>query len=148
MNISDFLSPDDTLVGIRATEKIGLLNDLCARAAATLKVDAERISSEILKREHLGSTGVGGGVAIPHARIQDVSKPFGVFVRLIKAIDFDAIDGQPVDIVFLLLLPAARKEEQLNILASVARKLRNPTTMESIRRASDSAAMYRAITAD
>jgi PTS system nitrogen regulatory IIA component len=76
------------------------------------------------KSEELGCTGFGGGVSIPHACFQKVKKPFGVMVRLKQPIEFDAIDGQPVDIVFLLVLPAASQLDQLNALATVARKLR------------------------
>lgn len=76
------------------------------RAAASLKLDPKLIAGKILKREELGSTGVGGGIAIPHARIHGVKRPFGLLDRMRKPIEFDAIDGEPVDIVFLLLLPA------------------------------------------
>jgi PTS system nitrogen regulatory IIA component len=106
MNIKEFLSPSDTLVDIRASDKTRLLQELCHRAAATLNLAVERISAEILKREELGSTGTGGGVAVPHARIQGLNRSFGILARLNKPIDFEAIDGRPVDLVFLLLLPA------------------------------------------
>jgi Phosphoenolpyruvate-dependent sugar phosphotransferase system, EIIA 2 len=86
----------------------------------------ERIAAEILKREELGSTGTGGGVAIPHARIQELNEPFGIFARLNRPIDFQAIDTRPVDLVFLLLLPGDPVGEQLKALATVARKLRDP----------------------
>ena len=107
MDIKEFLAPSDVFIGIRGSNKTQLLEDLCRRAASTLKVDADKITADILKREELGSTGVGGGVAIPHARIADVKKPFGLLARLKSAIEFDAIDRQPVDLVFLLLLPTA-----------------------------------------
>src|SRR5262249_13881036 len=123
------------------------LKELCDRAAAALSMDGARIATEILKREELGSTGMGGGVAIPHARIQDVREPFGLLARLQNAIDFTAIDGRPVDVVFLLLLPAAPAGEQLSALAAVARKLRNPNAVRDLRRAADSAGLYRAMVA-
>src|SRR5262249_25924119 len=106
MNIKEFLSPNDTLVDVRASDKTRLLQELGRRAAATLNLAVERISAEILKREELGSTGTGGGVAIPHARIQGLNTSFGILARLNKPIDFESIDGRPVDLVFLLLLPA------------------------------------------
>src|SRR5262249_19394657 len=106
MDIKEFLSPSDTLIDVRTSDKTRLLQDLTHRAAATLHLPAERISAEILKREELGSTGTGGGVAIPHARIQGLNKPFGVFVRLTNPLDFEAIDPRPVGLVFLLLLHA------------------------------------------
>jgi nitrogen PTS system EIIA component len=144
MEIRDFLSPDDALIKVRAFDKSRLLQELAARAASLLNLDANLIAIEVLKREALGSTGTGGGVAIPHARIPDLQKPFGTLVRLKHAIDFDAIDGQPVDIVFLLLLPQSRGDP-LNALASVARKLRDPEAVRRLRNAADDAELYRAI---
>jgi nitrogen PTS system EIIA component len=88
---------------------------------------------------------MGEGVALPHARLPEVKKPFGVLARLRKEIDFAAIDGAPVDLVFLLLLPAAADGDQLNALAAVARKLRNPDVAAALRNAGDVAQMYGAI---
>ncbi len=107
MDIKDFLAPGSVFIDIRALKKGELLEDLCLRAASILQVDADKITAHILKREELGSTGTGDGIAIPHARIPGVSRPFGMLVKLRQPIDFDAIDSQPVDLVFVLLLPAA-----------------------------------------
>jgi len=145
MDIKDFLSPGDAIVDVRLADKARLLQELAERAAAALNLSADRIASELRKREDLGSTGTGGGVAIPHARMAEVKKPFGLAVRLRQPIDFDAIDGKPVDVVFLLLLPAAAAGEQLNALASVARKLRDPASLRRLRRAADGAALYGAM---
>jgi PTS system nitrogen regulatory IIA component len=145
MDIKDFLTPSDVLVGIRTSDKTRLLEDLCRRAASTLKIDADKITADILKREELGSTGLGGGVAIPHARIADVKKPFGLLARLKSAIEFDAIDRQPVDLIFLLLLPTAPAGEQLNALALVARTLRDADTTRNARRAADPTGLYAAV---
>jgi PTS system nitrogen regulatory IIA component len=145
MEITDFLSPTDVIVNASAPDKIRLLTDLCYRAASTLKLAPDRIIGDILKRESLGSTGMGGGVAIPHARLADLKKPFGVLARLRIPIDFDAIDRQPVDIVFLLLLPTAAAGEQLNILALVARRLRDADVVLDARRAPDAAALFAAM---
>jgi nitrogen PTS system EIIA component len=144
MEIRDFLSPVDAMIKVRAPDKTRLLQELAARAAATLNLDPNLISIELLKREGLGSTGTGDGVAIPHARIPDLKKPFGTLVRLKHAIDFDSIDGKPVDIVFLLLLPQSQGDP-LNALASVARRLRDPESARRIRNATDDAELYRAI---
>jgi PTS system nitrogen regulatory IIA component len=143
MNIKDFLSPTDVLADFAAPGKAILLHWLARRASNTLKLPAEMISDSLLKREELGSTGTGGGIAIPHARISGLEKPFGILVRLKQPIDFDAIDGQPVDLVFLLLLPAASSKEQLNALASVARILRSPGPVSSLRRARDGVDLFR-----
>jgi PTS system nitrogen regulatory IIA component len=144
MEIKEFLLPTDTLIKGRGVDKKRLLQELAARAAAALNLDADLISFELLKREDLGSTGTGGGVAIPHARIPGLKKPFGTLVRLKHAIDFDAIDGKPVDIVFLLLLPA-QSGDPLNALACVARKLRDPASVQRLRSATDDEELYRAI---
>ena len=145
MNIKEFLSPTDVLADFAASSKVLLLQGLARRASDTLKLPFELISSSLLKREELGSTGTGGGIAIPHARISGIEKPFGILVRLRQPIDFDAIDGQLVDLVFLLLLPIASDKEQLNALASVARILRSPGSVGSLRRARDNADLFRAM---
>ena len=145
MEIKEFLAPSDVLVGIRTSDKTRLLEDLCGRAASILKIDADKITGDILKREELGSTGIGGGVAIPHARIAVVKKPFGLLARLKSAIEFDSIDHQPVDLVFLLLLPTASAGEQLNALAMVARRLRDADTIRNARRAADPSGLYAAM---
>jgi PTS system nitrogen regulatory IIA component len=147
MAIAAFLNAEDVISEVRAPDKVRLLQDLSQRAASATKLDSDIILAEILKRESLGSTGMGGGVAIPHARFQDLKKPFGLLARLRKGIDFDAIDGQPVDIVFLLLLPADAGNQQLNALASVTRKLRNAETLDALRRAADGKSLYHAMTA-
>ena len=145
MEISDFLAPSDVFVGIRTSDKTRLLEDLCRRAASILKIDAEKVTADILKREELGSTGMGSGVAIPHARLADVKKPFGLFARLKSAIEFDAIDRHPVDLVFLLLVPTASAGEQLNALALVARRLRDADAVRNARRATDTSGLYAAM---
>ena len=124
MNITDFLSPADAIVERRGLNKVQLLNGLAKRAAK----------------------GQDGGVAIPHARLRDLKKPFGIIARLSKPIDFEAVDGRAVDIVFLLLAPAAPESGQLNALACIARKLMNAEVVSDLRRAIDSAALYQGVT--
>jgi len=146
MQIKEFLSPDDVLVDVRAADKDALLRDLSQRAAMLACIDPAIVAIAIEKREQLGSTGMGGGIAIPHARLPGVPKPVGVLARLRRPIDFAAIDAKPVDLVFLLLLPPTSHGEQLTALAAVARKLRDVTTATSLRNAADEAEIYRAIT--
>jgi nitrogen PTS system EIIA component len=146
MKIEDFLSPADVIVGLRAQDKVRVLQELAGRAASNLQLDPGEISQEILKREELGSTGMGSGIAIPHARLQDVQKPFGILARLKRGIEFDAIDAGPVDLVFLLLLPAAAQSECLNALAAVSRALRDPERLRNLRAAEDNVALYRELT--
>ena len=145
MKISDLLPPAAVMLDVRAKDKSRLLRELSARAAAEVGLDAYKVSEEIAKREELGSTGVGNGVALPHARLRGLKAPFGLLARLHQAVDFAAIDDQPVDIVFLLLLPQPGDGAQLNALASVARVLRDPEALRRLRRASDGEALYRAI---
>jgi PTS system nitrogen regulatory IIA component len=147
MQISEFLSADDCLVDVRAADKDALLRELARRAAAAAGIDVTMVAGEIEKREQLGSTGMGGGIAIPHARIAGLTKPVGVLARLRRAIDFAAIDGKPVDIVFLLLLPAAAQGESLTALAAVARRLRDEATTARLRAAVDRGDAYRVMTA-
>jgi PTS system nitrogen regulatory IIA component len=145
MDIKDFLLPANVMADVQISDKSRLLRDLSIQAASALRFAPDVIAGAILKREALGSTGIGDRVAIPHARIQGLEKPYGIFARLRKPIEFDSIDDQPVDIVFLLLLPAAAEAEQLNTLACVARKLRDGDALREIRAAVDGAALYETI---
>lgn len=145
MEVRDFLKEADTAVDFRAADKSSLIKALAVKAASALKLPAETIFNALQQRDELGSTGIGIGVCIPHARFREIQKPFGIFVRLKHPIDFDAIDGEPVDLAFLLLLPASSQLDQLNALAAVARKLRDPETLRRLRKADGEAAFYDAI---
>jgi nitrogen PTS system EIIA component len=145
MKITDFLSPGNAMIDVAAADKKKLLQTLARKAGTLVNVDPNHILAELGKREELGSTGVGGGVALPHARFQQVGKPVGLLLRLRRPIDFDAVDGEPVDIVFLLLLPESGDSEPLGALASIARKLRNPEVTAALREARDGRDMYRAL---
>src|SRR6202171_387918 len=129
MKISDLLSPADVMIDVRASGKPLLLQEFAAKAAAGPGLPADQVASYLLKREELGSTGIGKGVAIPHARLPDLERPYGLFARLKQPIEFDAIDGQAVDILFVLLLPASAENEALAGLALVARVVRSPENL-------------------
>lgn len=146
MKISDFLSPANVMLDLRASNKTQLLRQLSTQAAAGAGLDADEVATLILKREELGSTGVGNGVALPHARLAGIKAPFGLLAGLRRGIDFEAIDDQPVDIVFLLLLPEMANGTQLNALACAARVLRNPVVLSQVRGAANPEALFRAIT--
>lgn len=148
MKISDLLSPADVMVDVRASNKLALLQDVAERAATNLDLRVDQIAPYLLKREALGSTGVGGGVAIPHARLPDLQRPHGLLVKLKQPMDFDAIDGQAVDIVFVLLLPAHAENGQLGVLALVARTLRSSDMIGRLRRAKAAADLYFAIVSE
>jgi PTS system nitrogen regulatory IIA component len=145
MRIPDLLLPADVVFEVRTSNKRQLLQELAAKAANSLGLDVELVASHLLKREELGSTGIGRGVAIPHARLPDLQKPYGLLAKLKQPIGFDAIDGQAVDIVFVLLLPAASENGQLGALALVARTLRPPENLARLRAAKDASGLYAAI---
>jgi PTS system nitrogen regulatory IIA component len=145
MEIKDFLTLADVILGVRLTDKTRLLRELAEHAAASLNIDAEGVAQAILAREELGSTGVGGGVAIPHARVPDLSKPFGILARPKKPIAFASVDDAPVAVVFMLLLPSDGDPEHLHALASVARAMRDPKIVGSLRAARDAGEAYRCL---
>jgi PTS system nitrogen regulatory IIA component len=145
MKISDLLSPTDVVIDVRTSNKRLLLQEFAAKAAAGLGLPVDLVASYLLKREELGSTGIGKGVAIPHARLPEIQRPYGLLAKLKQPIEFDAIDGQPVDIVFVLLLPANAEDGQLGALALVARTLRSSETLGRLRRARDASELYSTI---
>jgi PTS system nitrogen regulatory IIA component len=146
MKISDLLSPNDVMIDVRASNKRQLLQELAAKAADSIGLRVDQVAPNLLKREELGSTGIGRGVAIPHARLPDVQRPYGLLARLKAPIEFDAIDGQAVDIVFVLLLPAAAENGQIGALAQVARTLRPEENLARLRAARNTSELYSAIT--
>jgi PTS system nitrogen regulatory IIA component len=144
MVIGDFLAPSDVLLDMAASDKTRLLRDLANHAASATGLRGGTIAAELLKRETLGSTGIGGGVAIPHAKVTGLNRAHGILARLREPIDFGAIDGAPVDIVFVLLLPATN--DGLDALACVARKLRDQTALAEIKDASNPVTLHRVAT--
>jgi PTS system nitrogen regulatory IIA component len=146
MKISDFVSPSDVAVDVRADTKQQLLRDLSAKVAAAAGLKAEDVASAIVKREELGSTGIGDGVAIPHTRLKTVKRPYAAVAKLRHPIPFDAIDGRDVDIVVLLLLPDAADADQLVALAAVARRLKGQETLPRMRNAKTAADLHAAMT--
>jgi nitrogen PTS system EIIA component len=132
----------DTVIDLSVRDKRALVHDLAHRAAVVLNVEDDIVFSALLKREELGSTGVGNGVAIPHVRLEQVRDPFGIMVRLKDPINFDSIDGQPVDLVCLLLLSKENESAQLSALAGIARRLRRPELLEELRHAPNRVVLY------
>jgi PTS system nitrogen regulatory IIA component len=145
MKISDLLSPADVMIDVRASNKRQLLQELAAKAAGGAGLAADLVASALSKREELGSTGIGKGVAIPHARLKELQRPVGLLAKLKQGIEFDAIDGQRVDIVFVLLLPAAAENDAIGALASVARILRSPENLARLRVAKDTSELFAAV---
>ena len=147
MKISNLLSPSDVLVDVPASDKQLLLQELASKAANSVALDVDQVAPHLLKREALGSTGIGYGAAIPHALLPDVQRPFGLMARLKQPIQFDAIDGQAVDLVFLLLLPAKTDNTQLSALVLVSRTMRLNGVIDRLRRARDASGIYTVMTA-
>jgi nitrogen PTS system EIIA component len=146
MDLGDLLTPKDIEPSMRASSKRQLLQDLADRAADSAGVSARQIFDTLLQRERLGSTGVGNGIAIPHGKLPGLKRITGLFARLEKPIDFDALDDEPVDLVFLLLAPEGSGADHLKALARIARVLRQPATVEKLRDTPDAAAIYALLT--
>lgn len=134
--------PDAVLASVKASGKKALLAELAARCAAMLKLDERRLFDRLLERERLGSTGIGGGIAIPHGRMAALAEPRGLFARLAHPIDFDSIDERPVDIVFLLVAPEGAGADHLKALARVSRLLRDRSLVDKLRATENAEALY------
>ena len=132
---SNLARPDLSLVGRRYADKAACLGDLAARAAAELGLDRAGVLQALTRREALGSTGLGGGIALPHARLPSVTNPFVIFASLREPISFDAVDDRPIDLVCLLLLPSEPTKADLALLSGWARILRDKTKVDAMRRA-------------
>lgn len=147
MPMLEFLNPDSVVPALRARAKKQILQELSAQAVRRLPaLDEGAVFETLLQRERLGSTGIGDGVAIPHGKLPGLDRLFGLVARLERPVDFEALDGQPVDIAFLLLAPEGAGAEHLKALAQVARLLREPGILESIRAARDASALYALLT--
>jgi PTS system nitrogen regulatory IIA component len=147
MQIADLLTPDNVVADLEANDKPDLLAKLSKLAAARVPVPESDIVQALTAREALGSTGMGAGVALPHARLARVASPVGILARLREPIDFDAVDGSPVDLVFLLLLPDFPNSVQLPALACVARGLRDPSASATLRKGAGRDEMFAALSA-
>ncbi len=134
--------PDAVLASVKASGKKALLADLASRAAALMGLDERKLFDRLLERERLGSTGIGGGIAIPHGRMSTLSAPRGLFARLVNPIDFDSIDDRPVDIVFLLVAPEGAGADHLKALARVSRLLRDRNLVDKLRATESADALY------
>jgi len=131
--LSEVLERHHVIPGLNAQDKAAVIDEFSRRAAVALKLSDIDIRAALLARETLGSTGVGHGIAIPHARVEGISKPFGMFARIEPAVDFEAIDNEPVDLAFLLLAPATGAGGHLSALAAISRRLRDPAVASAIR---------------
>ncbi|RFC69312.1 MULTISPECIES: PTS IIA-like nitrogen regulatory protein PtsN [Mesorhizobium] len=142
MDLSDLIEVSAIMPALKANSKKQLLQLLAEKAAAVTELPERVIFDTILQRERLGSTGVGNGIAIPHGKLSGVKKIVGVFARLESPVDFEALDDQPVDLVFLLLAPEGAGADHLKALSRIARVLRDNETVAKIRGTRDANAIY------
>lgn len=146
MLVQDFLLAENVFVGLNAPSKEQLLRQLSEKAGKTTSVSPQAIAKALFDREALGSTGIGGGIALPHAGVAGLSSVFCLVARLARPLDFEAVDDQPVDIVILLLTPASSRSEALNVLSCIARCFREDDTVRRLRAAKTADEVYAILT--
>jgi PTS system nitrogen regulatory IIA component len=142
MSLTDLIAPNAVIPALKVTSKKQAIQELAAQAAQLTGHSERAITEILLQREKLGSTGVGSGIAIPHGKLPKLAKLFGMFARLEQPVDFEALDGQPVDLVFLLLAPETAGADHLKALARIARLLRDPDVATKLRASHDAEALY------
>ena len=142
MPLTDVVALDAIIPALKVNGKKQALQELAAKAAQISGQSEQTIFETLMQREKLGSTGVGNGIAIPHGKLPKLNKLFGLFARLERPVDFESLDGQPVDLIFLLLAPEGAGADHLKALARVARLLRDPDTARKLRESRDAEAIY------
>lgn len=146
MEIEDILDLESVVTCFKATSKKQALEELSDKASKTIGQTEQEIFDVLLERERLGTTGVGDGIAIPHGKIAGLNRLFGIFARLESPIQFDAVDGQPVDLIFLLLAPESASAAHLKILSRISRVLRDHSKCEKLRAAPTPEKIYSLLT--
>ncbi|MFQ5785697.1 MAG: PTS IIA-like nitrogen regulatory protein PtsN [Alphaproteobacteria bacterium] len=146
MEIADLVSPEGVIANLKATSKKQALQELAHRASKIVGLHERAIFDTLLERERLGTTGVGLGIAIPHGKLADLDRLYGLFARLDQPIDFDAIDDQPVDLIFLLLAPETAGADHLKALARISRLLRDKSFCKKVRGSESAEAIYALLT--
>ena len=142
MKISEIMSVNSVMLSLKAGSKRQLLQELARKASELTGINERTVFDTILERENLGSTGFGGGTALPHGRLSELNKVCGIFARLSTAIDFDAVDNKPVDTVFLLLSPESSGADHLTALAQISRVLKYENTCTKLRAAKSNEEVY------
>lgn len=146
MEIADLLQQDGVVSNLKISSKKQALHELAQRAASVTGVDERSIFDVLLERERLGTTGVGRGIAIPHGKLGELTKLHAIFARLETPVDFDAIDNEPVDLIFLLLAPESAGADHLKALARISRLLRDQSICGKLRGSEDRDALYALLT--
>jgi PTS system nitrogen regulatory IIA component len=146
MDLCDLLAPDGIIAPLKVTGKKHALQELATIAADRCGIDQREIFNTLLQRERLGSTGLGRGIAVPHVKLAGLDDILCLFARLEDAIDYESHDGEPVDLVFLLLAPDHASGDHLKALATISRVVREPSVIEALRAANDAASLRLALT--
>lgn len=146
MDISDLITPSSIIPNFKVSSKKQALQELAKHGAEATQISEREIFEVLLERERLGTTGVGGGVAIPHGKLPGLKRLHGVFARLEQPVDFDSVDEQPVDLIFLLLAPETAGADHLKALARVSRQLRDRDMCEKLRGSDTAEALYALLT--
>lgn len=142
MTLTDLVAPQAVIPSLKVNNKKQALQEIAAKAAAISECSERDIFDVLIQREKLGSTAIGNGIAIPHGKLGKLSRLVGLFARLDRPIDFDALDGQPVDLIFVLLAPEGAGADHLKALARIARMLRDQQLANKLRDARDAEAIY------
>ena len=146
MEIGDLLSSNTVLETLKVTSQKQALQELAKLAADITQIDRQQIFDLLLERERLGSTGVGHGVAIPHARLAELDRHYGIFARLSEGVEFDSVDGEPVDLIFLLLAPENAGADHLKALALISRRMRDREFCNKLRGSDNGDAIFALLT--
>ncbi len=146
MEINELISAQSVIPNLRASSKKQALQDLARRAAGITGLQERAIFDVLMERERLGTTGVGNGIAIPHGKMANLDRLYGLFARLENSVDFQSIDEQPVDLIFLLLAPESAGADHLKALARVSRLLRDGSVCEKLRGTNDAEALFALLT--
>jgi PTS system nitrogen regulatory IIA component len=142
MPLTDLIAPNAILPALKVNNKKQVLQELAARAALLSGQSERAIFDILMQREKLGTTAIGNGIAIPHGKMPNLTRLFGLFARLERPVDFAALDNQPVDLVFLLLAPEGAGADHLTALSRVARLLRDQTVTHKLRATQDAESLY------
>jgi PTS system nitrogen regulatory IIA component len=142
MPLNDLVAPQAVIPALKVNNKKQALQEIAERAAELTGRPEREVLDVLMQRERLGSTAIGNGIAIPHGKLPKLDRLFGLFARLDRPIDFEALDGQPVDLIFLLLAPENAGADHLKALARIARLLRDPDIIRMLRDSTDREALY------
>ncbi|MGH6915963.1 MAG: PTS sugar transporter subunit IIA [Geminicoccales bacterium] len=147
VELADIITPDNIILNLKScSSKRQVLRELARRSAIVAGIEQQVLLDALTERERLGTTGIGHGIAIPHARLEGLDRLVGLFARLDQPVDFEALDERPSDLIFLLLVPSTAEAESLKALARISRMLRDPALRQRLRQEQDPRAVHRILT--